>query len=487
MGTTEPQCLTSGCCWKPVDPNPQNVPWCYKKFTPVDPYVPPADGLPFNAENRKLLMEYFLRNIDVAKMTSKPCSVEFGGEGQGGIVASPDCNTGSGGSYVYAWMRDSALTMKALNLIHPDRTFVHAKMKKYANWILKGHQASTTTGIDIRTEPKLMLPNPGVIFTEPWCRPQNDGPGLQAIAMIEFANQLLDMKTPEFISEMLWTGDDKKLNGGIIKHDLNYVANFYYTDTCDLWEEIRNPDFFWNKYTMRRALILGSAFAKRMGDQGASDFYNTKAKEISDSIMNHWNGSYVYESQNRPKDSAVIIAFNEAYNNDEVFKPSSIYVASTIIEYNKLFQGEYAINQIDSQRGVPGILYGRYEADHFEGGNPWVLNSAALAQAYYNSGLDVMNNKALPDEQALSKWAVLIGSKPTTIQEFAKQMFKLGDGVLFRIRFHVEKDFHLPEQIDRNQGIYRSAKDLTWSYAETLKALKKRDDLEKLLPAAKVQ
>ena len=34
-----------------------------------------------------------------------------------------------------------------------------------------------TNGEDIRTEPKFNLPD-GDLFTDPWCRPQNDGPGL---------------------------------------------------------------------------------------------------------------------------------------------------------------------------------------------------------------------------------------------------------------------------------------------------------------------
>ena len=37
---------------------------------------------------------------------------------------------------------------------------------------------------------------------------------------------------------------------------------------------------------------------------------------------------------------------------------------------------------------------------------------------------------------------------------------------------------HMPEQIDRNTGALRSAKDLTWSYANVLKACHARKQLE---------
>ena len=48
-------------------------------------------------------------------------------------------------------------------------------------------------------------------------------------------------------------------------------------------------------------------------------------------------------------------------------------------------------------------------------------------------------------------------------------------GVLLRLRHHVApRGFHLDEQIDRNSGVSMAAKDLTWSYATTLKAMHKR-------------
>lgn len=52
---------------------------------------------------------------------------------------------------------------------------------------------------------------------------------------------------------------------------------------------------------------------------------------------------------------------------------------------------------------------------------------------------------------------------------------RAGDGVLLRVRHHVEPDgFHLAEQIDRNTGVQISALNLTWSYAETLSAMDSR-------------
>jgi len=46
-----------------------------------------------------MMRSYFLKNINI--------------NGSGGIVAAPDYET-PGGSYYYHWMRDGALTMRAL-------------------------------------------------------------------------------------------------------------------------------------------------------------------------------------------------------------------------------------------------------------------------------------------------------------------------------------------------------------------------------------
>ena len=48
-------------------------------------------------------------------------------------------------------------------------------------------------------------------------------------------------------------------HGGSIKYDLDYVANGgWQTNTCDLWEEVRDSDFFWNRVRggLEKAIFL---------------------------------------------------------------------------------------------------------------------------------------------------------------------------------------------------------------------------------------
>lgn len=120
------------------------------------------------------------------------------------------------------------------------------------------------------------------------------------------------------------------------------------------------------------------------------------------------------------------------------------------------------------------MLYGRYQGDVYAGGNPWVLSTAALASVFYRAASHVLEHGA-PSSQALAVWKSAInspGALPTSASALAEVFAAQGDGVLLRLRRHVQgNDFHLDEQIDRNTGYQISASDLTWSYAEVLNAM----------------
>lgn len=82
--------------------------------------------------------------------------------------------------------------------------------------------------------------------------------------MIIAAESLIANGESSYVSENLWTGNSNVKHGGAIKFDLDYVVEGYASNTCDLWEEIRDPDFFWNRITMKKAMLVGAAFAKKV-------------------------------------------------------------------------------------------------------------------------------------------------------------------------------------------------------------------------------
>jgi len=140
-----------------------------------------------------------------------------------------------------------------------------------------------------------------------------------------------------YIKQYLWTGNPSTYNGGAIKYDLDWIVSGWQQNGCDLWEEVQSTDFFWNRFTMKNALFMGSTFASQMGDSSSSATYLQTAQAINATIMNHWNGNFVFESTNREEDSAVIMAFNEGYSNDGFMAPTDPMVTATINTLNFLF------------------------------------------------------------------------------------------------------------------------------------------------------
>lgn len=465
MGITQSGCESKGCCWASSSTN--GVPWCfYGAGTATSCYgYQSSASTPFSSSDIDTMRKFFNANINI--------------QGKGGIVAAPDYDT-PGGSYYYHWMRDGALTMRCFQETNPSSfSSIESTVKSYIQWVLHNQGEADPNGIDVRTEPKFNLPN-GDVFSNAWCRPQNDGPGLRATALIMAANSLIAAGETDYVRNYLWTGNNNMYHGGAIKYDLDYVVSGYNSNTCDLWEEIRDPNFFWNRITMKKAMIVGADFATKMGDTASATTYTNMMHTINSTLYNdHWNGGFVQECASRTRDSAVIVGFNDGYDDlDQMFSPTSMEVAKTVASYNTMFCNEYSINSQDTSKGLPGVLYGRYQGDSYAGGNPWVLSTAALGGLFYRGARHILAN-GIPDSNTMAQWKTAFNSPtdlPTDAKSLAQVFANQGDGVLLRLRAHVAKDnFYLYEQIDRNTGVQMSAESLTWSYAEVLNAMHQRD------------
>jgi glucoamylase len=160
--------------------------------------------------------------------------------------------------------------------------------------------------------------------------------------LILAANSLIAAGQKDYVTEYLWTGDSSKYNGGAIKYDLDYVVSGYSSNTCDLWEEIRDPDLFWNRATMKKAMIVGSEFAQSMGDSSSASAYTSAMQQINSTLYSaHYNGAFWQECASRTRDSAVIVGFNDAYDQaDDMLSPTSIEVANTVSSYTSMFCSE---------------------------------------------------------------------------------------------------------------------------------------------------
>jgi glucoamylase len=283
VGINQQLCESKGCCWQPV-PNQQaastgkfmpkkteeadanvegvglNVPWCFFKNgqSPCqDISFTGAPGPGFDDSFYQKMYALFLQNLDI--------------QNKGGVCASPDTNT-PGGSYYYDWMRDGALSWRTFIEINDFQlSAVQSRLQDYVQWVLHVQSEPDPNGIDVRTEPKFNLPD-GSVYTRGWCRPQTDGPGLRSATLQMFANLLLDAGQEAYVRKYLWTSDGS-YNGGAIRFDLDWVVNNWIQNGCDLWEEVRSDNFFWNRMAFRYSLSMAEKFATRMGDSTSSQKY----------------------------------------------------------------------------------------------------------------------------------------------------------------------------------------------------------------------
>lgn len=472
MGITENQCVEKGCCW--ASSSVSGIPWCFFSAESSQslscPFFDEAITDPgFTSSEFEKMRQYFLKNLNI--------------EGKGGVVAAFDKEY-KDGEYFFHWARDGALTMKAYMEIHKnDYNTVHQIMDNYISWVLDHENNPSDNQSNNRVEPKFHLPD-GNPFAGEWCRPQTDAPGLRTITYCQYANILFENGKNDEVNSKIWP---------LIKHDLEWLVSNWGQNTCDLWEEVRCDDFFFNRYTMRRGLLEAKKIAKKLGFSSEENKYKETAKSIEKTINNHWNQEYFTEGCNRPIDSSVITALVEGYSNDDYLPLIDEKVVKTINVLNKVFCREYSINSIDSSNGIPGVLHGRYPGDVYWGGNPWHLTTANVARAYYMASEYLLINLNKTEEYDLDAnlyklWYDSLKIKSQSFEDKNDKLLNLssalisaGDAVLRRIYEHIKgDDFHCNEQINRNNGAQTSVKDLTWSYGNILTALKVREDVDNL-------
>lgn len=434
-------CEGAGCCWIPVDPNPGNAPWCSfsdKKVQTCNMAGKPK--VPFSDDEMGQVMQYFKANLNI--------------QGSGMVVAAPDHNTGPGGDYYYDWMRDGALSMNALQLTAGQFSDVESFMDSWLSWIEKAVNAQDPNDQSVLTEPKFVIPD-GTVFTGSWCRPQNDGPGLRAITLMQLA------ANKPSVAGRAWA---------LVQKHLDWVATGWESNGCDLWEEVRSTDFFWNRLTMRKALLQGSKFAAAQGDSGRASNYKSVADTISSQLQSHVqsDGFVCEESSIRCKDTASIEAFNVGYMDDDVFPPLSKEAAATLAGLSKTFCKDFKINQDAASAGTPGVLFGRYEGDNYDGGNPWVLLTASASTLLYRQA-EALAKGVKPDADTTAILSPLVGGSVTS-----DALIGAGDANLLLMKKYLSNGMHMNEQIARDDGHLTSAKDLTWNYANVLKAMAAR-------------
>ena len=463
VGIDQSGCESRGCCWIAVTPNPDNVPYCFyqKGDAPCD-----IANVNWGAADPGF------RQSDIDSMTTVFLS-QINVQNSGAVEASPDTNT-PGGSYFYHWMRDGALTYLSLMEINNDNlSAFQTQLDAYVDWVKKVQNETSIYG-DIRVEPKFYIPT-GKPYDQNWCRPQTDGPGLRAMALSHYGMVLLANNGGGVHDAQL-----AKIYS-LVQYDLAWVVNNWRSDSCDLWEERHSSDFYWNTAGFVFSLNKAADFSDAMG-MGEGSGWRTTASTIEATALQHDIG-YIYEANERKKDSAVI----HAIATFGVHDPTSTAAAETIRVLVQTFCEEYSIVENDVTAGRVGTLVGRYPGDVYDGGNPWQLLTAILAETFYKGAIanfdSVLERGVDPvlDTHEHAAWFELLqlpeGAK---VSEMAWRQLTAGDSVMNNLYQKIRVDLpRVDEQIDRDTGTQRSAESLTWSYANVLHALHERGKASK--------
>jgi glucoamylase len=405
----------------------------------------------------------------------------------GVVVASPQTDNPN---YFRHWIRDAALVMDVVLKMQKRAITAHDK-KIFSNMMMRFMFLSIDNQNSAGLGEPIFEVN-GSVFAGPWGRPQNDGPALRAVVLIEWAKILIKEGKIDFVKKYLYSAEWPART--VIKKDLEYVAAEWSHPCFDLWEEVKAKHFY-TQMVQRKAMLLGSELAREMKDYGASDWYLRQAHQIENAMKrylpsavsrSHFPSGLVpavansFDQRNYISSSVDWTeGLNSKYSNldisvilavlhgehDSFFSVLDRNVLNTYYQLISSFSQLYPINRSFASM-APAI--GRYPEDiyagtNFNGGNPWVLTTLAMAEFSYKSALAKMKTDNISSLVAARNW------------------IEAGDDFIQRVQLHANPDGSLSEQIDRYSGYMSSARDLTWSYAAFLTATWAREEAQNKL------
>ncbi|WP_372655339.1 glycoside hydrolase family 15 protein [Halobacteriovorax sp.] len=409
------------------------------------------------------------------------------GTTRGVVVASPSRENPN---YFYHWIRDAALVMNVVNDLYIreqdpiKKNLLKEMMIDFAVFSKDNQQRFTLSGLG---EPKFYVDGRG--YDEPWGRPQNDGPALRAITLINFANSLIESGEEELVRSLLYSADFSAQS--VIKTDLEYVSHHWREASFDYWEEVIGSHFS-TLLAQRRSLLMGADLAIKLNDPLAAKWYNKQALLLENEINLHWDEgrNHIVHSRNTHHhrgglDIATILGVLHSAGSDNFYNVTNDRVLATSTHLKNSFKNIYKINK-DSNLGV---AIGRYPEDTYDGvrtdslGNPWFLATLAYAE-YYQKVKKSFLKKGRIEINETNKvfFSELLGNSITSNIKAINIKSKLGknlvrvldsqiESIYKRVNYHSSRSGSIAEQMNRDNGYMQGARDLTWSYASYLSAL----------------
>jgi glucoamylase len=395
----------------------------------------------------------------------------------GCVVAAPSFPANTPGvdqDYVYNWTRDAAITAMAIAAANlPTRP--GAGVQTLIDYVRFAHtcqvNATPTLGHACFT-----ITGQSRDWTE-----QSDGPALQTLAILQAYGQL-DAPTQGLAAEVVGT-------------NIGYLLGAYQAPTTNLWEEHQGLSFFARSVQLRCFQALAGNTCGIAVPPGVND----AIAWLQSALQDHWNGSCYVSLLAPPAPGAAdapALPPTLGYDPNIDIVSASVYGAvpctdtrllATAARLRSLWADPgspslYPINSADQARGL-GPLFGRYGGDCYDGdvadpvvgGHPWALCSCNFAQLCYTLASTVAASGTVPYNALSAPFFSQVGvASGTSAAAAAAALTSAGDAILRAVIFHSD-GLELSEQFDGTTGFEKSVRNLTWSYAAFLSAVRARN------------
>jgi glucoamylase len=303
---------------------------------------------------------------------------------------------------------------------------------------------------------------------------QSDGPALRVLAILGAWTQL--------------DAEVRSTAAAVVAADLEYLLAEYQHPTYSLWEEHEGASFFARSVQLR-CLREVRANAVGLPVPGGLD---AATAWLEARLLEHWDGTRYVSLLPAPDgyDPNIDVVLAALYGAIPCTDPGLLATAAQLRAQwsDPGSPSAYAINAADRDRDM-GPLLGRYPGDTYDGdtrersvGHPWALCTCAYAELCYRVGRAVLADGPLPPEDRTAAFLEGLGADASGSAASTAQILRDAADRMVRAVVAHSDHLELSEQFDATTGYEKSVRNLTWSYASFLSALRARTALDALHP-----
>lgn len=395
----------------------------------------------------------------------------------GCVIAAPSFPADTPGideDYVFNWVRDGAITaMEVAKGKLPTRPGGTVQtLNDYVRFAdlcrsnaqpTKGHACFTIAG-----------------DSRPWTE-QNDGPALQSITILAACDQL--------------DPDTRKRAIDLVNANVAFLLDVYQGPTTNLWEEHTGFSFFTRSAQLR---CFEDVQASALADLDKPVALNPAVDWLRQALAGHWDGNKYVSMMADPGDGtqpSPLIPVVSGYDPNIDIVQAAVYGAVPVTDTKLLATAAqlrsqweeggiafYPINKADKENFGIGPLFGRYPGDVYDGdtshpvlgGHPWALSTCNVAELHYRLAAEIKTSRTVPLDVLSAPFFAQSGIDASTAPTAAAAaLTSTGDAMVRAVVYHSD-NLELSEQFDGTYGYERSVRNLTWSYAAYLSAMRAR-------------